>query len=200
MDRKSCIKSLAALGVCCGVIPAMGLGSGSNTSLPSSFPPKLDDELAALKQEKEFIVNWVRDLLETMDKELDEETRIRLIEGCGRGCYNRFKFKQDIAEKGKGDLDKLIEAYSQNFEVWKDGNKVHVRYGAKSARCYCPAAKIRTPQPNDLHCECTRMTHQTIFETALGHPVYVEVVESLRRGGQTCHFLVSPAGVNLGSS
>ena len=190
MDRRSCVKSLVTLGVCCGVLPTLGFASGLNPSIPNSAPPTPDDELAALKQEKEFIVNWVRDLLETMDKELDEKTRVKLIEGCGRGCYNRFKFKQDIAEKGKGDLDKLIEAYSQNFEIWKEGDKVHVRYGKKSARCYCPAAQIRRPQPNDLHCECTRTTHQTIFETALGHPVKVEIVESLRRGGQTCHFQV----------
>ena len=191
MNRRSCVKSLVALGVCCGVLPTLGFGSGSKLSIPNpTTPPSPEDELAALKQEKEFIVNWVQDLLETMDKELDEKTRIKLIEGCGKGCYNRFKFKQDIAERGKGDLDKLIQAYSKNFEVWKEGDIVHVRYGKKSARCYCPAAKIRTPRPNDLHCECTRTTHQTIFETALGHPVHVEIVESLRRGGQTCHFQV----------
>jgi hypothetical protein len=49
--------------------------------------------------------------------------------------------------------------------------------------------KERAARPDDLHCECTRATHQSIFETALGRPIRVEVRETLRRGGKTCHFL-----------
>jgi len=148
-----------------------------------------DDDLDQIKGEKSFVENWLSDLLESMERNLDRDTRVRLIEGCGKACFNRHKFKQDIAEKGKGDLNKLIEAYKQNFEIWKEDNKVHIRYGEVSQACYCPAAKYRPPKPNDLHCECTRMTHQTIFETALGRPIRVEVAESLRRGGKTCHFI-----------
>jgi hypothetical protein len=73
--------------------------------------------------------------------------------------------------------------------VWREGDTVHVRYGEVSRRCYCPVVKARAPKLDDLHCECTRMTHQSIFEAALGREVKVEVVESLRRGGKTCHFL-----------
>ena len=86
-------------------------------------------------------------------------------------------------------MDKLIAAYKKNFEVWREGETVHVRYGEVSKSCYCPVVKTRAPKADDLHCECTRMTHQSIFETALGRPVKVDVVESLRRGGRTCHFL-----------
>jgi len=48
-----------------------------------------------------------------------------------------------------------------------------------------PAARGRDP-----HCDCTRATHQAIFETALERPFKVEVLESVRRGKKTCHFLV----------
>ena len=58
-----------------------------------------------------------------------------------------------------------------------------------SKRCYCPVVRDRPAKPSDLHCECTRATHQSIFEAALGRPVPVEVVETLRRGGKTCHFV-----------
>ena len=66
---------------------------------------------------------------------------------------------------------------------------MHIRYGEVSKQCYCPVVKTRAPKDDDLHCECTRSTHQSIFETALGRPVRVEVLETLRRGGKTCHFL-----------
>lgn len=146
--------------------------------------------LEQLQQEKEFIQNWLTDLLSGMDASLDRATRIRVIEACGRGCFNRYDFKQDIARRGQGSLDALIEAYRQNFEIWRDGDQVHIRYGETSPSCYCPAARFRPAQSDDLHCECTRTTHQTIFETALGRPFHVEVLESLRRGGKTCHFVV----------
>lgn len=190
MDRRMCVKSLLVSGVCCSVIPSFGMNTRALPSTSGPLQDEPDNEITRLKREKEFIINWVHDLLDTMDKELDEATRVKLIEGCGRGCYNRFKFKQDIAQKGKGDIDKLIEAYSQNFEIWKEGEFVHLRYGKVSKQCYCPAGQIRPAQPNDLHCECTRTTHQTVFETALGHPVKVDILETLRRGGKTCHFQI----------
>lgn len=150
-----------------------------------------DEKYEKLLQEKEFIQNWLSDLMGAIETELDESTKIKLLAGCGRGCFQRHKFKRDIAEEGKGDLDKLIGAYNKNFEVWKEGNTVHVRYGNVSPGCYCPAARFRPAKPNDLHCECTRATHQAIFETALGRPIDVKILESVRRGSKTCHFVAT---------
>jgi hypothetical protein len=150
----------------------------------------LEEQLTRLKQENEFIQNWFTDLMGAMETELDRETRIRLIEACGRGCFRRFDFKQEIARQGQGSLENLINAYKRNFEIWREGSRVHIRYGEVSSGCYCPAARFRPARPDDLHCECTRTTHQTIFETALGRPFHVEVAESVRRGGKTCHFVV----------
>jgi hypothetical protein len=185
MDRRDCIKKFAGLGVCACMIPLLNF---NNNKTYNAFMQ--DDELSQTKMQKEFIQNWLTDLLNSMDKVLDRETQVKIIEGCGKGCFDRHKFKQDIAAKGKDDLEKLIDAYKQNFEIWRNGDIVHIRYGEVSSRCYCPAANYRPAKPNDLHCECTRMTHQTIFETALGRPFKVDIVESLRRGGKTCHFAV----------
>ena len=140
-------------------------------------------------REKDFVKNWMEDLFDTMYRELDEKTRVRLMAGCGQGCFRRFQFKQEIARLGKGNLDRLIEAYKRNFEVWRDANLVHIRYGPVNKSCYCPAARYHPAKPNDMHCECTRATHQAIFEAALDRPVPVKIVETLRRGGSTCHFV-----------
>ncbi len=187
MNRKEYLETSLKLGLCSCAFLLPGSAANALKAGPLS---KTDDDLEKIKSEKEFIENWLMDMLETMGKELDHETQVKMYEGCGKGCFNRHKFKQDIAADGKGDLDKLIEAYKRNFEIWKDGNTVHIRYGEKSPYCYCPAAKFKPVKPNDLHCECTRMTHQTIFETALGRHFKVDILESLRRGGQTCHFMV----------
>jgi len=152
-------------------------------------PPARAAEQTDADREKDFVKNWMEDLFDTIYQELDEKTRVKLMAGCGRGCFRRHEFKQDIARLGKGSLEHLIAAYRRNFEVWRDGNLVHVRYGAVSKQCYCPAARYHPTKPNDMHCECTRATHQTIFETALERPVHVNIQESLRRGGTTCHFV-----------
>jgi hypothetical protein len=187
MNRKEYLEKAFKLGLCSGALflmPPVNLHAEVATNTTPA------EELEKIKQEKEFIQNWLSDLLDTIEKEVDEKTRVKLYEGCGRGCFNRFQFKKDIALKGHGSLEKLLEAYKQNFEVWCEGNTVHIRYGETSSGCYCPAAKFRPAKPNDKHCECTRTTHQTIFETALNRPFKVDILESVRRGGKTCHFLV----------
>ncbi len=185
MDRRDSLKKFAELGFCAGAMSFLNFDDGKIRAGVES-----DDDLKRLRSQKEFIQNWLADLLDAMDSVLDAETKIKLIEACGKRCFERHPFKRDIAAKGKGDLEKLIEAYERNFEIWRDGDIVHVRYGEVSSGCYCPAANYRASKPNDLHCECTRMTHQTIFETALGRPFKVDILESLRRGGKTCHFAV----------
>ena len=184
MDRKSFAQKLALLGVCPFVIQNLS-SSGMTEEVQEQ-----DEKFKALQSQKQFVENWLADLLESMDKCLDRATQEKIVGNCGKACFNRFQFKKDIAINGTGDLDKLIESYRKNFEIWKDGETVHIRYGEVSKSCYCPAANYRTPKPNDIHCECTRMTHQTIFETALGKPFRVDIAESLRRGGKTCHFVV----------
>lgn len=140
--------------------------------------------------EKTFLQHWVTDLVNTLDAEFSEADKARLMAGCGRGCYDRHAFKQEIAAAGKGDVDRLVQAYERNFEAWREGERVHIRYGETSKGCYCPAARFRAAKPNDLHCYCTAATHQKVFETALARPVKVEILETVRRGGRTCHFLV----------
>ncbi len=172
MDRKEFLR----MGCCAFAFLA------TDTALADQ--PACDDRL-------KFIQNWLSDLMETIDSEVDEPTKIKLLSGCGRACFRRFQFKQDIAAKGKGSVDKLIEALKQNFEAWREGDTVHVRYGEVNKNgCYCPAANYRPGKLNDIHCYCTRATHQAIWETALGHPVRIDILQTVRRGDPTCHFLV----------
>jgi len=174
MNRKEFFAQTAKAGLGCCALAVLG-------SLPAKADPA--------SEEKEFVANWLTDLFEAMDRELDPAAKVKVMAGCGKGCFRRHAFKTDIAKQGHGDLDKLLQAYKKNFEVWREGDVVHVRYGAVSNICYCPAARYHPVREHDLHCECTRATHQAIFETALERPVPVEVVESLRRGGKTCHFI-----------
>jgi hypothetical protein len=181
MDRKEFLLASLKAGIGCGALSASG-ECRCDASLQQSQEVPSQKDL-------EFMAIWLTDLLDTIEAETDEATRARLMEGCGRGCFRRHQFKKDIAEKGKGDIDKLIEAYRANFNVWREGDDLHIQYGTTSPRCYCPVVRNRPAKPNDIHCNCTRATHKAIIEGALQRPVKLEIVETLRRGGKSCHFV-----------
>ncbi|MBZ5564657.1 MAG: hypothetical protein LAP13_19835 [Acidobacteriia bacterium] len=182
MNRKQFLKK-SGFG-CCAWLALDAGGSRLEASQQTG------EEVSQVQRERDFLRGWLADLVDAMDTHLDSWSKVRLMEACGRRCFERHDFKQNIARQGKDDLKKLLEAYKKNFECWQEGNLVHIRYGEVSSRCYCPAANYRPSKANDIHCECTRNTHQTVFETALGRPFKVDIVESLRRGGKTCHFVV----------
>ncbi len=188
MERRDFVQK--SLG-CCGLV---ALGAAGAATVGGAQPLlALEPDWGPEDPEKLFIQNWVTDLMETLDDEFDEATKRKLMAGCGRGCFKRHSFKTDIARDGKGDRAKLIEAMKRSFEIWEDGKDIHVRFGLVSKGCYCPAARYRKPRKRDLHCYCSAATQQAIFETALGHPVNVEILQSVRRGDPTCHFLVQGA-------
>lgn len=168
----------------------------ANEAAPRSLEEQvksLKEQLDAVRGEKEFIQNWLADLLEGITAQLDEPAQAKLIGACGQGCYRRHQFKQDMAADAQGSLEKLIDVYKERFEIWRASDGIHIRYGERSPGCYCPAARYRPGSKNDIHCQCTRATHQTIFETALGRPFKVTILRSVRRGDQTCEFLVNEA-------
>ena len=59
-----------------------------------------------MKQKEKFVHDWVSTLLKNMDSYLDEETKIRLIEECGRACAQQHTKKEAL--KFQGDLDKWL--------------------------------------------------------------------------------------------
>lgn len=178
-------RSASALAGCCA----------AGAMLPVGRDQAQPSEQAPVDREKQFIQNWLSDLMEAIDREPDEATKVRLVGACGRACVERHEFKRNWSVQGRGDVDKLIAALQANFEVWREGGIVHVRYGAVSKGCYCPAARYRPSKPNDVHCYCSRASHEAVWTAALGRPVRVDLVESVRRGGRTCHFTVHLAAL-----
>ncbi len=197
MDRKEFLrKSLTSCLGCGATIAAGGAplradsGSGPAPELAQEVT-QLKDQIKQLRYKNEFMNNWLSDLADTMHEKLDEGTRVRLMAGCGAGCHRRHQFTQDIVNAGKGDLDKLLEAYKKSFGIRREGDLVHITYGpSPQGGCWCPAAQDRPARPGDMHCECTRAKHELIFKEALGRSFKVEMIESFRRGGKQCHLVV----------
>ena len=120
MNRKEFFRKSLQSGIgCCAL-----LGLSREVSVAANAPPAEDQTKEQF--EKKFVENWMSDLLGAINDQLDRPAQVKLMEACGRGCYNRFSFKQDIARQGKGSVEKLIAAYKKNFECWREGDRVHV--------------------------------------------------------------------------
>ena len=89
MDRKEFLaNSVTGAVACCAF------------AIFNDTPPAAAAEQTDADREKDFVKNWMEDLFDTVYQELDEKTRVKLMAGCGRGCFRRFQFKQDIARLG----------------------------------------------------------------------------------------------------
>lgn len=185
MDRKEFLEKAGKAGICTSALLLLGQQSLSfGTQNPS------DDDPERIKLERNFILNWMIDLRESIEKNVDQATKEKLFADCGIGCFKRHKFKTDMAKAGEGSIENLFKEYDKNYEVWIDGDKFHIRYGKENKNCYCHVGRNTPNKLNDVHCECTKNTHKAIFEAAMKRPFNVEIVESVKRGGKTCHFIV----------
>jgi hypothetical protein len=76
MDRIAFTKKLALLGICPLVIQKL------SASEPSEITLSQDTKLQELQSQKQFVENWLADLLESMEKNLDRETQEKLVGNC----------------------------------------------------------------------------------------------------------------------
>jgi len=132
--------------------------------------------------------SWIKTLMGSLDSEVDEEVRIRLLENCGRNCIPRsFVEKVKELRKDSKDLDEFLDKLG---EVWphleRDGDEVYAVYD----RCYCPLVEDHPDKLSRSFCYCSRGWLKELFESALKRPVEVELLKSIRQGDDTCRFRV----------
>jgi predicted hydrocarbon binding protein len=137
---------------------------------------------------KKFTQRWVKNLVASMDAHLDEETRIRLMESCGRACARAGPAR--VAKGCQGNLDEwlatLARWYGGEEYVRRDEDVVEVT----CARCLCDLVKDGPARLPDTYCYCSRGWMKETFEAVVEKPVDVALVESIKRGGQRCRFTI----------
>ncbi|MDH4207789.1 MAG: DUF6144 family protein [Anaerolineae bacterium] len=131
---------------------------------------------------------WIENLVGAMDAHLDERTKAALMESCGRACARLSAIAS--AEKCRGDVDKLVatlEKWVGQGNAQKDGDLVHVVY----PRCLCHLVAKGPERLPDTYCLCSRGWLKEMFETVVNHPVQVDLLQSVKRGGECCRFTVT---------
>jgi predicted hydrocarbon binding protein len=137
----------------------------------------------------ERIENWITNLIEGLDNNVDKETTIKILEQCGRQCQSQsfIKKAKTIYEKSKNTddfLNKLGQVYKH---LHREGNKVYIVY----PKCYCSQVnKIPRGKLSGTYCNCSRGWAKALFEGATGKPVEVNMKKSIKNGDDQCKFEV----------
>jgi len=137
----------------------------------------------------EHTENWITNLMDGLDNNVDKETIIKILEQCGRQCQSQsfIKKAKAIYEKSKNTddfLNKLAQVYKH---MHREGNKVYIVY----PKCYCSQVnKIPKGKLSGTYCNCSRGWAKALFEGATGKPVEVNMKKSIINGDDQCKFEV----------
>lgn len=167
--------------------------AGAPCCAPAQTPPQ--SQGTSCERKMEFAQRWTKRLFDVLDKQLDEPARVRLMETMGELCYKHAHGSQSPLT-----LDDFIEKFRKRAgdeHIRREGNIVYFRYYANPAGlkvsdgfCLCPLVETGSANLSGTYCHCSVGYVREMFSGMAGHPVRVELLESLKRGGKTCSFKI----------
>lgn len=141
--------------------------------------------------------------MERMDGLLDQETRGRIMGGCGRNCADHSHAgpvagalkRRSRYETLEEFLDAEERSPPRGMLVERDGAAVIFGYtpAAYGVRCYCGLVQ-GLPQGEVMsgtYCGCSVGFVERYWEQVLGRQVKVELLESAVTGSNVCRFRVT---------
>lgn len=132
---------------------------------------------------------WIIRLIEGLDEHVDEDTRAKVLEQCGRQCQSEsfVKKARSIYERSK-NMDEFLEKLGEVYKhLHREGENVYIVY----PKCYCSFVnKIPLGKLSATFCKCSRGWAKELFEGALRRPVDVIMEKSIVRGDKHCKFRI----------
>ncbi len=132
---------------------------------------------------------WLATILDGLDKEVDEKTRERILESCGRACLSpSFIEKVKRIRKATNSEEEFLQKLAKQWKHLREEDGQHyVVYD----KCYCPMVKTYSGRLSRSFCNCSRGWIKELFEIALQRSVDVSLEKSIKRGDEICRFRVS---------
>ena len=94
------------------------------------------------------------------------------------------------------DVDAFFEAHAESESTASGGKSKLTREGDSATiviegGCVCPLVKTLKIEASPNHCLCTVSHLKHLYETGLGRPVEVELIETCLRGASSCTIKLS---------
>jgi predicted hydrocarbon binding protein len=139
---------------------------------------------------KGFLAGWLKTLMESLDKNLDEETRLKIFKDTGTFCakahatelFKEIKLKTHDPKELMTMLNEKLKGTT--WEIIDEG-KLKVIY----ERCFCPIVGFGLHK-SEVQCDCSIGWLKKNLEILFNKDVDVELKDSVLRGGSKCEFLV----------
>lgn len=210
MDRKEFLKrSVQCSLTCCGALAGLGkalaaTGSDRGAGLSADLGKRIVDGARSPDWRRaEKSLSWIRSMLQHLDEQVDEPTRVRLLNACGRSC---FIFAQGVAddrpvpaEQTEGFFKALEK---QGFKIERHPDVTVLEWGyhgeqspqglsLREGFCLCPIVEADLETISPSYCNCSAGYVKELIERESGCQVRrVEVLESIKRGGKDCRFRI----------
>ena len=217
MDRKDFLRQMlcGGLGMCCCAAALGRLGGAQAGEAASQGNPDAPDWIPGLERRMimgaesppwrrlDKAVEWIRDLMTNMDAMLDQQTRIALMQACGRACYNRaFGVASEVKATPEAAERYLRALEAGGYKVERNPDSILVQFSwgtnhqnpqgliIQDGYCMCPIVEPIIKDLSPTYCLCSSGYVREIFERSLGKSVKVEILETLQMGGSDCKFRI----------
>ena len=132
---------------------------------------------------------WISCLIDGLDEHVDEDTKVKVLEQCGRQCQSqRFVEKAHKIYEKSGNIDEFLDEFMKVYKNLRmEDSKIYIVY----PKCYCfHVNKIPQEKISSTFCNCSRGWAKELFEGALGRQVDVLIEESIVNGNKQCKFQI----------
>ena len=137
--------------------------------------------------------DYIRDMVTRMKRVIGTAKTTKILVSCGMMCcgITHRKIARQLMQESKSLKDFISRINKRHI----GGGRLKL-HGANTIiggydRCYCGmVSKTRTPFPDLTYCRCSTGWYKRLFESALGHPVKVEILKSIISGASTCEFVI----------
>jgi hypothetical protein len=155
------------------------------------------------KTDKRKIAEWVKGAMERLDTLVSEETKIQIMENCGRNCadVNKKVIERAKARRQKfKSTDEFLDAERNKPQTGtrlvREGNMLYQFYTPRAftepMRCYC--GLLRGLPDNETvsstYCHCSKGFVKRFWESVLERPVKVDLIQSAVSGASECEFAI----------
>lgn len=199
MERRNFVKATTAccMGIgLCSILEASGGDQDQKQDIAPSPPSHSTEE------RMEFAEGWLKNFMQVLDSTLDDRTRRQVMEANGELCARNY-LKSIGREMKPVPLETWIDrkkkqASDGSFQI--EGKTVYLKFlknyqglDAPEGSCLCPFVETKPAGLSATYCHCSVGYIKELLRQTLDHPVHVELVESVLRGGKRCTFRIDLA-------